>query len=46
MKGIFYNSKKSVCSIHESGIMCYNILKKSSKFILDYSEEPILKSVH
>ncbi len=27
MKGIFYNSKKSVCSIHESGVMCYNILK-------------------
>lgn len=43
MRGIFYNSKKSVCSIHESGIMCYNILKNSLKFTLDYTEEPVLE---
>jgi hypothetical protein len=42
MKGIFYNSKKSLCSIWESGKMCYDILKKSNKYILDYSEETSL----
>lgn len=39
MKGIFYNSRKSLCSIWESGKMCYDALKKSNKYILDYSEE-------
>lgn len=38
MRGIFYNSSKSVCSIWESGLMCYNALKKSEKYTLDYSE--------
>jgi hypothetical protein len=39
MKGIFYNSKKALCSIWESGKMCYDILSKSSYFHLEYSEE-------
>ena len=39
MKGIFYNSQKSLCSIWESGKMCYDALKKSNKYNLDYSEE-------
>jgi FkbM family methyltransferase len=41
-RGIFYNSKKSMCSIWESGKMCYDALKKSHKYILDYSEEQSL----
>ena len=39
MKGIFYNSQKAVCSIYESGLQVYDILKNSSFFKLDYSEE-------
>ena len=39
MKGIFYNSRYALCSIWESGKMCYNILCNSSKYTLDYSEE-------
>lgn len=39
MRGIFYNSKQSLCSIWESGQMCYNALKHSNAYILDYSEE-------
>lgn len=38
LKGIFYNSVKSQCSIYESGLMCYNALKKSNKYLLEYSE--------
>ena len=38
-KGIFYNSKQSLCSIWESGKMCYAALKNSGNFILDYSEK-------
>lgn len=38
LHGIFYNSQKSLCSIWESGRMCYETLKKSDKFILEYSE--------
>ena len=38
-KGIFYNSKHSLCSIWESGKMCYDALKNSTKYSLDYSEE-------
>jgi hypothetical protein len=37
--GIFYNSSTSACSIFESGKMCYEALKGSSKYTLDYSEE-------
>ena len=39
MRGIFYNSKESVCSIWESGMMCYHALKKSETYTLDYSED-------
>lgn len=38
MRGIFYNSKKAICSIWESGKMCYDALSKSENFTLDYSE--------
>jgi hypothetical protein len=30
--GIFYNSSTSACSIFESGKMCYEALKGSSKY--------------
>ena len=39
MRGIFYNSKEALCSIWESGKMCYNVLKTSDKYTLDYSED-------
>jgi hypothetical protein len=42
MKGIFYNSKQSVCSIWESGKMCYDALSKSVNYTLDYSEAEFL----
>lgn len=42
MRGIFYNSAKAQCSIYESGLMCYNALKQSEKYILDYTEEEVL----
>lgn len=42
MRGIFYNSKQSLCSIWESGKLCYDILKNSSNYTLEYSEEQII----
>ena len=39
MRGIFYNSQKAVCSIYESGLQIYDILKNSSFFELDYTEK-------
>jgi len=39
LRGIFYNSKKALCSIWESGFMCYNALNKSNLYTLTYSEE-------
>jgi hypothetical protein len=44
MRGIFYNSKQSMCSIWESGKMCYDALKNSNKYSLDYSEETTLNN--
>lgn len=38
MKGIFYNSRKALCSIWESGKMCYDALSTSTNYTLDYSE--------
>lgn len=38
-KGIFYNSPKSSCSIHESGLMCYNALALSNNYKLSYTEQ-------
>lgn len=45
-KGIFYNSKHALCSIWESGHMVYNILAKSKKYSLDYSEDTVLDSTY
>jgi FkbM family methyltransferase len=39
LRGIYYNSKKALCSIHESGLMIYNCLKKNKMFNLTYTEE-------
>lgn len=41
MRGIFYNSGKSLCSIYESGLHCFEILKTSKKYSLDYTENCI-----
>jgi hypothetical protein len=38
LHGIFYNAPKADCSIYESGKMCYEALKLSEKYLLDYSE--------
>lgn len=38
MKGLFINTKKAVCSIHESGLMVYNCIRNSPQFELDYRE--------
>lgn len=38
MKGLFINSQKSICSIYESGQMCYQILANNTNFQLDYTE--------
>lgn len=38
MRGIFYNCPKAQCSIYESGVMCFNALKQSNKYTLDYTE--------
>jgi FkbM family methyltransferase len=39
LKGIFYNSRKSTCSIYESGLMVYNCLKHSPFYSLSYTED-------
>lgn len=39
LKGIFYNSKKALCSIHESGLMVFNCLKHSTFYDLTYTED-------
>ena len=44
LQGIFYNSRKSFCSIWESGKMCYDVLNKSEIFTLHYSEETHLNT--
>jgi hypothetical protein len=38
-RGVFYNSRQSLCSIWESGKMCYDALKNSTNYSLEYSEE-------
>lgn len=38
-RGIFYNSSKSQCSIHQSGVMCYDALKNSALYTLEYRED-------
>lgn len=44
MKGVFYNSKSATCSIHETGRMCYEVLRHSSLYELEYSEEPTMRN--
>jgi hypothetical protein len=46
INGIFYNSNKSLCSIHESGKMVFDILKKSENYTLDYSEDKIITNTY
>jgi hypothetical protein len=43
-KGIFYNSKRATCSIYESGLQIFTILKQSSFYELDYTEDRIFKN--
>lgn len=38
MRGLFINTQKAVCSIHESGLMVYNCIKESQNYTLDYLE--------
>lgn len=38
VSGLFVNTKKPKCSIHESGLMSYRCLKNSTKFDLSYVE--------
>ncbi len=38
LKGLFINNKKAQDSIHESGMMVFNCLKLSHKYLLDYLE--------
>jgi hypothetical protein len=38
MKGLFINTEKAVCSIHESGLMVFNCLEDSTEIQLDYRE--------
>lgn len=37
-RGILINSQKANCSIYESGLMIYDILKSSEEYTLDYVE--------
>jgi len=43
LRGIYYNQKPAICSIYESGLMCYNALKLSDKYSLEYCDEPQLQ---
>ncbi len=38
MRGLFINTEKAVCSIHESGLMVFNCIKNSHLYSLDYFE--------
>jgi hypothetical protein len=39
LHAVFYNSPKAICSIYSSGIMCYDVLKKSTLYDLHYTED-------
>lgn len=39
MRAVFYNSVENMCSIHKTGLMCYDILKRSRHFDLEYRED-------
>ena len=38
LKGLFINTEKAVCSIHESGLMVFSCIKESAHYLLDYFE--------
>lgn len=38
LNGLFINTEKAICSIHESGLMVFNCIKDSSVYTLDYTE--------
>ncbi len=38
IKGLFINTEKAICSIHESGLMVFHCIKGSSNYTLDYFE--------
>ena len=38
LKGLFLNTKEEICSIYESGKMCFNCLVQSNLYTLDYVE--------
>ena len=38
LRGLFLNTQKAICSIYESGKMCYDCLIQSDDFSLDYVE--------
>jgi hypothetical protein len=38
IRGLFINTAKAVCSIHESGLMVYKCIIDSEKYTLDYIE--------
>ena len=38
LKGLFLNTEKAICSIYESGKMCFDCLVKSEIYSLDYVE--------
>ncbi len=37
-RGVFINSKAAACSIHETGKMCYQVLRNSNTYTIDYVE--------
>jgi len=38
LRGLFLNTEKAICSIYESGKMCYDCLIQSSYYSIDYIE--------
>ncbi len=38
LRGLFLNTEKAICSIYESGRMCYDCLIQSENYSLDYVE--------
>ncbi len=38
LHGLFLNTKKEICSIYESGKMCFDCLAQSTNYTLDYIE--------
>ena len=38
LRGLFLNTEKAICSIYESGKMCYECLIQSEYYSMDYIE--------